>query len=85
MASFKAEKPSGPQSLGSGKKEPAKAPISKQGPPKGEQKPREPRKKVNMSKFYMYMLLLLLLLLPDRFCVFVSRHRVPSQEERNEK
>ncbi|KAL7110496.1 hypothetical protein ACP275_05G029400 [Erythranthe tilingii] len=43
MASFKAEKP---QSIGSAKKEPAKGPVSKQGPPK----PREPRKKVSGAK-----------------------------------
>ncbi|KAI3452971.1 hypothetical protein Pfo_009634 [Paulownia fortunei] len=50
MASLKAEKPVGSQSQGTAKKEPAKGPVSKQGPPKGEQKPREPRKKASGAK-----------------------------------
>lgn len=49
MSSLKIEKTVGSQSAGTTKKEPAKAPVTKQGPPKGEQKPREPRKKVSSS------------------------------------
>ena len=53
MASLKAEKPVGTQSSGQTKKEPTrpsssapKAPASKPAPKKTEQKPREPKKKV---------------------------------------
>lgn len=48
MASIKTEKPVGSQSAGSVKK----APVSKAAPPKNEQKPREPRKKVQPSKWH---------------------------------
>lgn len=54
MASLKMEKPVGSQSAGAPKKEPAKAPVAKQGPPKGEQKPREPRKKASFSYFFIF-------------------------------
>ncbi|KAL3824051.1 hypothetical protein ACJIZ3_020080 [Penstemon smallii] len=47
MASLKAEKPVGSQSA---KKEPAKAPVSKQAPAKAENKPREPRRKAAGAK-----------------------------------
>lgn len=64
MASVKAEKPVGSQTLfGQPKKEPAKpseaatkAPPSKSAPKKAEQKPREPKKKVNRhTHAYTYM------------------------------
>ncbi|CAA3015738.1 Hypothetical predicted protein [Olea europaea subsp. europaea] len=50
MASLKAEKPAGSQSHGPAKKEPGKAPVSKPGSTKGEQKPREPKKKGSGGK-----------------------------------
>ncbi|CAA3033612.1 Hypothetical predicted protein [Olea europaea subsp. europaea] len=46
MASLKPEKPG----CQSGKKEPAKAPVPKQAPPKEEQKPREPKKKATGTR-----------------------------------
>lgn len=64
MASVKAEKPVGSQTLfGQPKKEPSKpsegapkAPASKSAPKKAEQKPREPKKKVNKhTHAYTYM------------------------------